>query len=83
VSLNLAAGYVAARVAGKGEMLNAGLSGIATAIVLVAFTTAGGEFELNRTDFALYAVILILGLSGGYLRMRRVRRTVAHSGGAA
>jgi hypothetical protein len=74
VSLMVSAGYVAARMAGKSEIPNAGLSGIVTVIVIIGITIATGGLERFRADFPLYAGIFILGLLGGYLRMRRARR---------
>ena len=69
--ISVAAGYVAARVAGRGELVNAVLSnllgaaiGMFIAMLLTPDALVDGLIEL--------ALLPLFGLLGGYMRLRQV-----------
>jgi hypothetical protein len=72
--IGIGAGYVAARVAGKGELINGALSSLGyVAAGLYSIATAPAE-RLPIYDTVDIATAPLLGLLGGYLCLRQRRR---------
>lgn len=72
--IGIGAGYVAARVAGKGELINGALSSlgyVGAGIYSIATAPAEGLPIYDTVDIATAP---LLGLLGGYLRLRQLRR---------
>ena len=76
------AGYVAARVAKRGELINGTLCTFSS----VALTIFGFGYDSDQRlvrDFIELAVIPLAGLLGGYLRLRQVRAALGGEPGQA
>lgn len=74
--VSMGAGYLAARVAGKGELINGLLSSvlaIAVSSYLIIEALACRPDELAIYDLADLAAAPLFGLIGGYLRLQQVR----------
>ena len=68
--IGVTAGFLAARVAGKGELLN----GTLTSILYVTYRIACWPEDPGVHTFVDIACAPLLGLFGGYLRLRQARR---------
>ena len=66
------AGYLAARIAGKGELLNGMLATLVAMIVSLIIVLAMSSGDFSMLDVVGYAVAPLFGLLGGYLRFRQV-----------
>jgi hypothetical protein len=70
----IGAGYVAARVAGRGELINGALTSLGyIAVGLYSIATSPGG-ELPILDALDIAAAPLIGALGGYLRLRQRRR---------
>jgi hypothetical protein len=74
-AISVGAAYVAARAAGRGELLNGALSVLLATVTgwLVSRGFTSAEFEAEEI-IALLVPAPLLGLFGGYLRLLQVRR---------
>jgi hypothetical protein len=71
VVIGVTAGFLAARVAGKGELLNGTLS----SALYVAYRIICWPDQAGILAFVDIAAAPLVGLLGGYLRLRRTSRT--------
>ena len=69
--VSIAAGYIAARVAGRGELVNAALCNLIGAGIVVLLAQAGPPAAMTSALILLLAEPLF-GLLGGYIRLRQV-----------
>jgi hypothetical protein len=70
-ALTVVAGYLAARIAGRGELINGTLCTLPSMAVSFLLT-AGQPSPLSATStLLLYAVTPLFGLLGGYMRLRQ------------
>jgi hypothetical protein len=69
--VSVAAGYVAARVAGRGELINAVLSNLIGAGIS-AFMTMAMSPDALVDSLVMLAAAPLFGSLGGYLRLRQV-----------
>ncbi|HEV8388554.1 MAG TPA: hypothetical protein VGQ35_01865 [Dongiaceae bacterium] len=72
-AISVAAGYLAARMAGRGELINGSLSSFLCAAIGIYTIAARWPEHAEASDFIKLAVVPPLGLLGGYLRLRQVR----------
>ena len=69
--VSIAAGYIAARVAGRGELVNAVLCNLIGAGICVLLAQAGPPAAMTSALILLLTEPLF-GLLGGYIRLRQV-----------
>lgn len=74
-ALTVVAGYLAARIAGRGELINGTLCAVLSLMVGLLFTLGEPMFLLEPWALISYAMTPLLGLLGGYLRLRQRLRT--------
>ena len=69
--ISVAAGYVAARVAGRGELINAMLANLLGAAIgmFIAMSLTSDALVAGLIELAL---LPLFGLLGGYMRLRQV-----------
>ena len=70
--ITVIAGYVAARIAGRGELLNGGACALLTMIVGLLMSMGQPAYMPEIWTFLLCLLTPLLGLLGGYLRLRQV-----------
>ena len=73
--VSIVAGYLAARIAGRGELINGALATTISTIILIPLMLIGDSGDsgaFSAPDVILLAITPLLGLFGGYLRMRQV-----------
>lgn len=63
------AGYIAARIAGRGELINGTLASLVCVVIVTGFTLA----DMDTATIVEFVITPLLGLFGGYLRLRQVR----------
>lgn len=68
--VSVAAGYIAAWVAGRGELVNAALCNLIAAILYLLMITAGAPGDSTSGVITLVSEPLF-GLLGGYIRLRQ------------
>jgi hypothetical protein len=66
------AGYLAARIAGRGELLNGGVCAVLTMIIGLLMSMGQPATMPEVWTFLLCLLTPLLGLLGGYLRLRQV-----------
>jgi hypothetical protein len=62
------AGYIAARIAGRGELINGTLASMVCVVIVTGFTLA----DMDTATIVEFLMTPLLGLFGGYLRLRQV-----------
>jgi hypothetical protein len=65
-------GYVAARVAGGGELINGALAVLFGSILAALFPGSHDSRDAAIQSVILVAVLPIFGLIGGYIRLRQI-----------
>ena len=73
--VSVLAGYIAARIAGRGELINGALSSILCVVMSAGLTL--GTLEMDAIKIVEFLMTPLLGLLGGYLRSRQVRGVYA------
>lgn len=73
--VSVLAGYIAARIAGRGELINGALSSILCVVMSAGLTL--GTLEMDAIRIVEFLMTPLLGLFGGYLRLRQVRGVYA------
>jgi hypothetical protein len=70
--ITVIAGYLAARIAGRGELLNGGVCAFLTMIVGLLMSIGQPATMSGVWTFLLCLLTPVLGVLGGYLRLRQV-----------
>jgi hypothetical protein len=70
---SIIAGYVAARVAGRGELINGTLSSFLSVAIVLCFLIASWSEGLGASDLFDLVSAPVLGLFGGFLRSWQTR----------
>lgn len=71
--ISIIAGYLAARIAGRGELINGTLSSVLCVGLGLAFVVVSHPPEFGISEILQFALSPLLGLLGGYLRLRQVQ----------
>jgi putative membrane protein (TIGR04086 family) len=77
VACTVLSGYVAARIAKREEILNGLLSSLVCVAVGVLSLATGKQHETVVMQIVLFALTLVAGAFGGYLRSRSGVKTIA------
>ncbi len=71
--ISIIAGYLAARIAGRAELLNGTLSSVLCVGLGLVFALVSHPAEFGLKEILQFAFSPLLGLLGGYLRLRQVQ----------
>jgi len=66
------AGYLAARIAGRGEVVNGGACALVSMAIGLVLSMGQPAYTSEVSTFLLCLLTPLLGLLGGYLRLRQV-----------